>query len=349
MLKYSLLHQAIINSLTHGKFWSKRWHLVSGCSKVSVGCENCWMEKEARLREHHPVESIRRLHEGLLTGAAKWNGKVRFNYHLLLVPLFIKKPEVFAIWTDLFHESVSFESIDRAMAVMLACNQLGLGHLFIAPTKRAARQQEYFNSRRPEEHLKVWWQLAKETAPKLFAEGKLDLHADLVTEELFPLPNMVGCVTAETGKMVNERIPAFLGTPFRRRVLLAEPLLGPIDVTSYLGCSGMPGCVVCEHGGETLHNVISGGESGSSARPAHPEWFRSLRDQCSAADVPFLFKGWGEWLPQGQKSLQPFTLPTLLPDKIRYDWPDGNRSVKLGKKVAGNMLDGQELLQVANG
>ena len=43
--------------------------------------------------------------------------------------------------------------------------------------------------------------------------------------------------------------------------------------------------------------VIAGGESGSSARPAHPGWFRSLRDQCAEADVPFFFKQWGAWAP----------------------------------------------------
>jgi hypothetical protein len=41
--------------------------------------------------------------------------------------------------------------------------------------------------------------------------------------------------------------------------------------------------------------IVAGGESGPKARPAHPDWFRSVRDQCKAAGVPFLFKQWGEW------------------------------------------------------
>jgi protein gp37 len=43
--------------------------------------------------------------------------------------------------------------------------------------------------------------------------------------------------------------------------------------------------------------VIVGGESGPNARPMHPDWARSLRDQCQAAGVPFMFKQWGEWGP----------------------------------------------------
>lgn len=80
------------------------------------------------------------------------------------------------------------------------------------------------------------------------------------------------------------------------RFISAEPLLGPIDL------SGLP----------RLDWVIAGGESGHGARPMSADWVRSLRDQCSAAGVPFLFKQWGEWV-------------------------DGKR---VGKKSAGRMLDG---------
>jgi len=45
----------------------------------------------------------------------------------------------------------------------------------------------------------------------------------------------------------------------------------------------------------SINWVIAGGESGAHARPSHPDWFRSLREQCAAAGVPFLFKQWGEW------------------------------------------------------
>ena len=50
---------------------------------------------------------------------------------------------------------------------------------------------------------------------------------------------------------------------------------------------------VCEGTESPLHWVVCGGESGPRARPMHPDWARSLRDQCAAVSVPFFFKQWG--------------------------------------------------------
>ncbi len=59
-------------------------------------------------------------------------------------------------------------------------------------------------------------------------------------------------------------------------------------------CSGETGCLIEDYG-PTIDWVVAGGESGPDARPSHPDWFRSLRDQCSTAGVPFHFKQWGEY------------------------------------------------------
>jgi protein gp37 len=80
-----------------------------------------------------------------------------------------------------------------------------------------------------------------------------------------------------------------------------------------------------------LHWVIAGGESGPDARPMHPGKARSLRDQCTAASVPFFFKQWGEWLPARD--------PRGPAD--RHEFPDGFSSQKVGKKKAGRELDGR--------
>lgn len=89
-----------------------------------------------------------------------------------------------------------------------------------------------------------------------------------------------------------------------RKVLSLEPLLGPIDLGSEqdLAC---------------IDGVIVGGESGPGARPMHPDWVRSIRDQCVAAGVPFFFKQWGAWAQTG---------PGF---------------VRVGKKIAGRKLDGR--------
>ncbi|SOE97505.1 protein gp37 [Burkholderia sp. D7] len=123
-------------------------------------------------------------------------------------------------------------------------------------------------------------------------------------------------------------VPKLLALPAAMRFLSIEPMLGPIDLRRYLTPTGIqcpdvcpdtryvlesevgtvlagsevhPLCPHCgEHAGWTGYDagidwVVVGGESGSSARPMHPDWPRSLRDQCRIAAIPFLFKQWGEW------------------------------------------------------
>lgn len=84
--------------------------------------------------------------------------------------------------------------------------------------------------------------------------------------------------------------------------------------------------------------VIAGGESGPDARPTHPDWLRSLRDQCTAAAVPFFFKQWGEWFPLASAD-------EASQGRYRYaemhEDEDGIRLVKIGKKAAGRILDGR--------
>jgi protein gp37 len=100
--------------------------------------------------------------------------------------------------------------------------------------------------------------------------------------------------TVEDQERADQRIPALLQVPAAVRFLSCEPLLGPVDIRHRMGS-----LVWTERDRyETTHGidwVICGGESGPHARPMHPVWARSLRDQCAAAGVPFLFKQWGEW------------------------------------------------------
>ncbi|MEQ9634774.1 MAG: phage Gp37/Gp68 family protein [Devosia marina] len=140
-----------------------------------------------------------------------------------------------------------------------------------------------------------------------------------------------------------------------------EPLLGPMDLKEYFHDSdcadvmslGEP-CICSDRPDPEarLDWVIAGGESGPQARPSHPDWFRSLRDQCAAAGVPFLFKQWGEWSPRGPES---FGYPIVdgVPQFRMSDTGDngsdlaatgGNQSWlnRAGKKRAGRLLDGVE-------
>jgi protein gp37 len=110
-----------------------------------------------------------------------------------------------------------------------------------------------------------------------------------------------------------------------------EPMLGPINTN-----------------GNLPDWVIVGGESGSKARAMHPDWARSMRDQCAKAKVPFFFKQWGEWVTEIQSPPQ-ITLPgesrgpwaTLNPKT--QEWGGDTLQVyKVGKKSAGALLDGVE-------
>jgi protein gp37 len=127
--------------------------------------------------------------------------------------------------------------------------------------------------------------------------------------------------TAENQKMFELRAPVILSIPAKVHVLSAEPLLGPLH--GFIGCGW-------DRAGFTW--VIAGGESGPRARPSHPDWFRSLSDQCLATAVPFFFKQWGAWRPAatieaGGKSFHCFD--------------DGVGMQRVRKKDAGALLDGR--------
>ncbi len=161
-------------------------------------------------------------------------------------------------------------------------------------------------------------------------------------------------------------IPKLLATPARVRFLSMEPLLGPVDLASPYTLAIFnkaaqedrlelpaarqdPSTGLYDVAGEDLlpglHWVIAGGESGPGARPMHPDWARSLRDQCKAAGVPFMFKQWGEWAPFG------FDGQEQGPSKVWRSWgglgwgeyrggPTNDCVARIGKKAAGRLLDG---------
>jgi protein gp37 len=175
-----------------------------------------------------------------------------------------------------------------------------------------------------------------------------------------PWPNVWLGATVVNQDEADRDIPKLLATPARVRFLSMEPLLGPVDVFS-----DMTGELLITSGNEydpgRIDWVIAGGESGHGARPMHPDWARSLRDQCAAAGVPFLFKQWGEWLPWTQFCDARVDDP---PEQTRFDtreWIDGAWSDvgrpdvwasrdghiddmqctgRVGKKAAGRLLDG---------
>ena len=263
------------------------WNPVTGCSVVSPGCTNCYAMKLAGTRlKHHP--SRKGLTVDTKAGPV-WNGEVRLNKHWLDQPMRWKRPRMIFVCAhgDLFHEYVPDEWIDRVFAVMA----LSPKHTFQVLTKRAERMRDYlrpFDSRRADALGKIVLELGY-TGPM---------------EALpWPLPNVWLGVSAERQQEADERIPDLLATPAAIRFLSAEPLIGTIDF--YRTSAAMPNDGHPWRNGPILQGIdwiIAGGESGPGARPMHPDWARSLRDQCAAAGVPFFFKQWGAWAAVSQMS-----------------------------------------------
>lgn len=212
----------------------------------------------------------------------------------LRIPFAWKKPSMVFVnsMSDLFHEDVPFSFIKSVLHTIYHAPM----HTFQILTKRPERMVQFFK----------WL-------------DNSDLSANF--------PNMWLGVSVEDQGAADERIPLLLQVPAAVRFLSCEPLLGPINFAKVpVGKAGFDYTM-----GDTIHWVIVGGESGHGARPMHPKWARSLRDQCAAAAVPFFFKQWGEYVSVSE---------VAGPGK-HHSFPDGATVRRTGKRAAGRTLDGQ--------
>ena len=171
-------------------------------------------------------------------------------------------------------------------------------------------------------------------------------------------------VTAENQEQADKRIPILLDTPAHKRFVSIEPMIGNINlkniINDYAGIRTQINSLI---GHKSIGNadflntrdcqkldwVICGGETGANARPMHPNWVRSLRDQCQDAKVPFFFKQWGEWAFEMPTSFK--KEPTLYMNTYGHtateeeaiaDGGSWKGFWKVGKKIAGHLIDGEE-------
>lgn len=317
------------------------WNPVIGCSKASAGCHNCYAERMARrqayMRPGCEYEQVLAYYEG--RGFGGWSGVTSFVVSALEKPLHWRKPRTVFVCSmgDLFHETVPFEWIDQVFAVMALCPQ----HTFIVLTKRPELMAEYLNEWFPQ------WDSAMDDFPNeadIDVGGYLKVGADYWGEystqvKVWPLPNVWLGTTVEN-KAALPRLDYLRQCPAAVRLVSNEPSLedlGDVNLT-------------------WIDWVICGGEAGPGARPMHPEWARSLRDQCKAAGVPFYFKQWGEYGLYGdwqQAVIVANDGTAYKPHELAF--PDGSRRAeafrkdhqraelyhmyRVGKKAAGNELD----------
>lgn len=227
------------------------WNPLRGCSRVSDGCRNCYAEKVAN-RFSGPGQP----YEGLIAKGGQWNGKIKLVPEKLSEPLRWKKPRMVFVnsMSDLFHESVPDDFIDKVFAIMAQCPE----HTFQILTKRPKRMLSYLS--------------AKNLGRRV--------NSYLPSTVNYPIPpkNVWLGVSVEDQKSADERIPLLLRCPAAVRWVSAEPLLGPVNLTFE---------------DRPVDWVVVGGESGHGARPMAHSWARSLRDQCVSAGVPFFMKQMG--------------------------------------------------------
>lgn len=270
-----------------------------GCQKVGPGCDHCYAEtRNARFAggtaiNWGPGAPRRR------TSAANWRKPLQWNRDGTFYAIHGRRQRVFcASLADVFDNAVDPEWRADLFELIRATPNLD----WLLLTKRIGNVGAMVS-----------------TIPGWLPDN-VWLGATIVNQE-----------------EADRDIPKLLSVPARVRFLSMEPLLGPVDLThiklkdaQHPARGQRPVTFNALWGGfggagdpARLDWVIVGGESGPGARPMHPEWARSLRDQCAAAGVPFLFKQWGEWVPKGST--------VTGPDMI-----------KVGKRNAGRLLDGAQ-------
>lgn len=325
------------------------WNPLTGCTRVSPGCANCYIDwaPPFRIERRHFTDTTgHRSHAiGATTG-------VRLHPERLSQPLRWKKPRKVFVnsLSDLFHDEVPDEYVAQVFAVMALAPQ----HTFQILTKRHARMRSLLRS-------PSFGHLVAEQGRQLIGDGHDWLRVGAMLDGE-PLSNVWLGVTVESQQYANLRIPALLDTPAAVRFLSCEPLLGKVVLCR---CDGAqyevqrhpflvhPGCPL--HGATRIDWVIAGGESGADARPMHPDWARTLRDQSAAAGTAFFFKQWGEWRwareaeDQGYESShgdqfpQKWEVIDAAGQLVESNVPVVGGAVvqRVGKKAAGRELDGR--------
>lgn len=272
---------------------SATWSWVTGCTRISDGCLNCYIQSTPPFRIEH------RKFSGPDIGAA--TGLKLYSDRLWWPRRWRKPRKVFVnSLGDTFHEDVPRDLIAEAFAVMAVCPQ----HIFQVLTKRHARMRSLLND-------------------EAFISQVADRAAsmEILSGWRWPLPNIHLGVSAENQKWLDIRVPALLGTPAAVRWISAEPLLGPISFwpddhtghdSDYIGefpyewstcldCSGFEDedprvpWTTQEHGID-VDWIVAGGESGPGARPCELDWLRTLRDQCAETGTAFFCKQLGSVL-----------------------------------------------------
>jgi protein gp37 len=299
------------------------WNPVTGCDEVSPGCDHCYAKTFAERWRSTPGHYFEQGFD------------LQLRPERLDQPLRWAKPRRIFVnsMSDLFHDGIPDSFIAQVFSVMAKTPR----HTYQLLTKRHGRMRSLL--------------------------GRASFNTtvlDSAPGTTWPLPNVWLGVSVENQQWANIRIPALLDTPAAVRWLSMEPLLGPVDLQDVPGFARQYGCDGRHRGDGTpdcprwshhhhddrcsapLDWVVVGGESGPGARPMHPGWARSLRDECQSWGVPFFFKQWGAWAPTGWRGIGQ---PSDPRERFVGEPVDefGHREViaRMAKTAAGRELDGR--------
>lgn len=318
---------------THIEWCDHTFNPWEGCTKVSPGCAHCYAEaRNARfgggVAGNWGKGAPRRR-----TSASNWAQPLK--WHDEAKALGIRHRVFCASLADVFDDEVPAQWRFELLCLIFVTAQ----HLdWLLLTKR------------PENIMRLLTE-AFNVVPGSCGrfDGIVDWGLHWIYEGKAPANVWIG-TSVENQQCAAKRIPALLKIPARVRFLSCEPLLEAVDLhsnaikvdswrvgESFDGPRPLQG----------IHWVIGGGESGPHARPMHPAWARSLRDQCKGAGVPFFFKQWGEYYPlevhgSAVRVDRVEIEGKLVPASRYHDHGTGCVSLNIGKKVAGRLLDGIE-------
>jgi protein gp37 len=175
--------------------WCDRvWNPITGCSKMAVGCKNCYAEKMANRLVAMGVPG----YDDNIIKNGKWTGNINLLPNKLCDPEKWRKPQIIFVnsMSDLFHENVPDEFIKQVfMEMAIWAPGHNCNHKYIVLTKRPERMRDFMNSHRDYMKDNIW------------------LGISISTQE-------------EAEKM----LPMLCRTPAGKRVVSVEPILEYINL-----------------------------------------------------------------------------------------------------------------------
>jgi protein gp37 len=274
-----------------GQYWDQVLNLV-------IGCDYCFAPPAAWIRKSNPNEAVAAAFAGTVKKThrgTEWTGRVNELPARLLTPLRRRTPTTYylTLLGDMFHKNVTDDFLVNTFAMVAVTRR----HTYLNTTKRHARMRALLNDTG-----------FRDAVAK--AAARLGGQPGTEAGWAWPLPNLRLAVSVENQAAAELRIPALLETPAAVRWVSVEPLLGLVDLTRIARGNLQQPDLVWDALGRRygvpgrwyapmtagLDWVVAGGES-RSPRAVHPDWVRSLRDQCVTAGVPFWFKQWGDHFP----------------------------------------------------